>query len=124
MTFGGNTNPLLNFATYKLEHYEEYRRQHTNLVTDTEVFNSFYAEWSDSVSKRQRKERALKRAQNYAKNMMKTRFWLFGAKDLPADVKAVCRSNIVERAHLTPEEEHDIFEDIPYWFKRLGIKHK
>ena len=67
VTFGGNTNPLLNFASYKLEHYEEYRRQHTNLVTDTEVSNSFYAEWSDGVSKRQRKERALKEAQNYAK---------------------------------------------------------
>ena len=51
---------------------------------------------------------------------MKERFWLFGAKDLPADVKAVCRSNIVERAHLTPEEEHDIFEVIPSWFKGLG----
>ena len=125
VTFGGNTNPLLDFASYKLEHYEEYKRQHTNLVTETAALNSFYAEWSDGVSERQKKERALKRIQDFAKQTMKERFWLFGAKDLSADVKALCRSNIVDRAHLTPEEEHDIFEDVPDWYYRvMGIRRK
>ena len=120
VTFGGNTNPLLDFASYKLEHYEEYKRQHTNLVTEAEVFNSFYEKWSDGVSERQRRERALKRIQDYAKQTMKERFWLFGTKGLSDSEKAVCRSNIVERAHLTPEEEHEMFEVIPHWFKGLG----
>ena len=120
VTFGGNTNPLLNFATYKLEHYEEYRRQHTNLVTDTEVLNAFYAEWSDGVSERQTRERELAYLQKKAKQTMKERFWLFGTKGLSDSEKAVCRSNIVERAHLTPEEEHEMFEVIPHWFKGLG----
>jgi len=125
VTFGGNTNPLLDFASYKLEHYEEYKRQHTNLVTEAEVFNSFYEKWSDGVSERQRRERALKRIQDFAKQRIKMDFWLFGAKDFPAEVKAVCRSNIVERAHLTAEEERDIFEDVPYWYYRvMGIKQK
>ena len=125
VTFGGNTNPLLDFASYKLEHYEEYKRQHTNLVTEAEVFNSFYEKWSDGVSERQRRERALKRIQDFAKQRIKMDFWLFGAKDFPAEVKAVCRSNIVERAHLTTEEERDIFEDVPYWYNRvMGTKKK
>ena len=65
----------------------------------------------------------MKRAQDYAKQTMRDRFWLFGAKDLPPDVKAVCRSNIVVRAHLTPEEEKHIFDDVPDWYLRLkGIK--
>ena len=109
-----NTNPLLNFASYKLEHYEEYKRQHTNLVTDVDVANAFHKEWSRGVQVRQEKEWALRRIHDFAKQRIKMDFWLVGAKDLPADIKAVCRSNIVERAHLTPGEEHDIFEDIPY----------
>ena len=41
------------------------------------------------------------------------------------EIKAMCRSNIVERAHLTAEEERDIFEYLPYWYYRvMGIKQK
>ena len=78
------------------------------------------------IRDKQNRERALKRAQDYAKyQTMRDRFWLFGAKDLSADVKALCRSNIVDRAHLTPEEEHDIFEDVPDWYYRvMGIRGK
>ncbi|MBR4257413.1 MAG: hypothetical protein IKQ17_00110 [Kiritimatiellae bacterium] len=126
VTLGGNTNPLLNFASYKLEHYEEYKRQHTNLVVEADAFNAFCEEWRFMIRDKQNRERALKRAQDYAKyQTMRDRFWLFGAKDLSADVKALCRSNIVERAHLTPEEEHDIFEDVPDWYYRvMGIRGK
>ena len=120
-----NTNPLLNFASYKLAHYEEYKRQHTNLVTDVDALNSFYGEWSDSVSRRQRREMELAYMQKKAMQTMKERFWLFGAKNFPPEIKAVCRSNIVERAHLTPEEEHEIFEVVPDWYYRvMGIKQK
>ena len=126
VTFGGNTNPLLNFASYKLEHYEEYKRQHTNLVVEADAFNAFYEEWHFMIRNKQNRERALKRAQDYAKyQTMRDRFWLFGTKGLSDSEKAVCRSNIVERAHLTPEEEQDIFEDVPYWYNRvMGTKKK
>jgi hypothetical protein len=120
-----NTNPLLNFARYKLEHYEEYKRRHTNLVTKSEVDNAFRRKWSADIRERQRKERELKRAQNHAKQMMRDRFWLFGAKGLSDSEKIVCRSNIVERAHLTPEEEREIFDYVPEWYyKVMGIKRK
>jgi len=118
--FGGNTNPLLNFASYKLEHYEEYKRQHTNLVVEADAFNAFHEEWRFMIRDKQNREHALKRVQDYAKQIMRDRFWLFGAKDLSDSEKAVCRANIVERAHLTSEEEHEIFEVIPYWFRGLG----
>ena len=114
-----NTNPLLNFASYKQEHYEEYKRQHTNLAED-DAFNAFHEEWRFMIRDKKNREYALKRVQDYAKQMMRDRFWLFGAKGLSDSEKAVCRSNIVERARLTPEEEHEIFEVIPCWFRGLG----
>ena len=121
-----NTNPLLDFASYKLAHYENYRERHKNIVNDTDVFNAFCREWSDGIRARQEKERTLKRAQDYAKyQTLRDRFWLFGAKNLPPEIKAICRSNIVERAHLTAEEERDIFEYVPHWYYRvMGIKQK
>ena len=116
-----NTNPLLNFASYKLEHYEEYKRQHTNLLVEADAFNAFHEEWRFMIRDKKNREHALKRAQDYAKyQTMRNRFWLFGAKGLSDSEKAVCRSNIVERAHLTSEEEQEIFEVIPYWFRGLG----
>ena len=105
-------------------HYEKYTDIILNL-TDIDVENAFHREWSDGVRARQEKEWALKRIQDFAKQRIKMDFWLFGAKDFPAEVKAVCRSNIVERAHLTAEEERDIFEDVPYWYNRvMGTKKK
>ena len=66
------------------------------------------------------REVSISSALDRAKNTMRDRFWLFGTKGLSDSEKAICRSNIVERAHLTPEEEHEIFEVIPDWFKGLG----
>lgn len=120
-----NTNPLLNFASYKQEHYEEYKRQHTNLVVEADAFNAFHKEWRLMIRGKKNREYALKRVQDYAKQMIRDRFWLFGAKDLSDSEKAVCRSNIVERAHLTPEEEREIFDYVPEWYyKVMGIKRK
>ena len=120
-----NTNPLLNFASYKLKHYEEYRRQHTNLVVETDASNAFYKEWRTTIRGKKNREYALKRVQDYAKQMMRDRFWLFGANGLSGSEKAVCRSNIVERAHLTLEEEREIFDYVPEWYyKVMGIKRK
>ena len=124
-TIGANTNPLLNFASYKLEHYENYRQSHTNFVNETDAHNAFAEEWSNMVRNRQNRERALERAQRYAKHIMRDRFWLFGAKDWPSDVKAACRSNMVSRAHLTADEDRYIFDEVPDWYyKVMGIKRK
>ena len=120
-----NTNPLLDFASCKLVHFEHYRLQHTNLVSEIDAINAFYREWSLGVREHQIRERALKRAQDNARNVLKNPFWLFGAKDMSDAEKAICRSNIVERAHLTAEEEHEIFDVVPDWYhKVMGIQRK
>ncbi len=119
-----NDNYVNAVNDFRRKSLDAYVRQHTNFVAEVNLTNLFYHGWRVMFKNKWNREVGLKYALDNAKQAMKERFWLFGAKDLPADVKAVCRSNIVERAHLTPEEEHDIFEDIPYWFRRLGIKHK
>lgn len=52
-----NTNPLLDFARYKQEHFSDYRQAHTNLVNETDAQNAFFMEWSnmtDSIIRREK----------------------------------------------------------------------
>ena len=105
---------------YRQECLEAYVRQYTNFVSGVNPTNAFYKGWRSMYTDKWNREVRLKSALNGAKHTMKERFWLFGAKGLSDSEKAVCRSNIVERAHFTPEEEHEIFEVIPDWFKGLG----
>ena len=108
---------------YRQECLEAYVRQYTNVVSGVDPTNAFYQGWHSMYIDKWNREVSLNSALDSAKHTMKDRFWLFGAKDFPAEVKAVCRSNIVERAHLTAEEERDIFEDVPYWYNRvMGTK--
>ena len=110
---------------YRQECLEAYVRQHTNFVAGVDPTNSFYRGWRSMYIDKWNREAKLEKAQDKAKQIIMKSFWRFGARDLPADVMAVCRSNIVERAHLTTEEERDIFEDVPYWYNRvMGTKKK
>ena len=110
---------------YRQECLEAYVRQHTNFVAGVNPTNSFYRGWRSMYIDKWNREVRISSALDSAKQRIKMDFWLFGAKDFPAEVKAVCRSNIVERAHLTTEEERYIFEDVPYWYNRvMGIERK
>ena len=106
-----NTNPLLNFASYKQEHFENYRQQHTNLVSDIEAINSFHREWLDMVRRRQEREYDLERAKTKALQTIRDYFWRFGTKPLSDEAKAACKSNIIERAQLTPDEVSYTFDE-------------
>ena len=105
---------------YRRECLEAYVRQYTNFVSGVNPTNAFYREWHSMYIHKWNREVSISSALDRAKNTMRDRFWLFGTKGLSDSEKAICRSNIVERAHLTPEEEHEIFEVIPDWFKGLG----
>ena len=110
---------------YRQACLEAYVRQHANFVAGADPTNSFYRGWRSMYIDKWNREVRISSALDSAKQRIKMDFWLFGAKDFPAEVKAVCRSNIVERAHLTTEEERYIFEDVPYWYNRvMGIERK
>lgn len=114
-----NTNPLLNFASYKKEHFDEFRSRHADLGTYGDAINAFHAEWRKMIDVRQKREWTLESALRCAKQTMKEQFWLFGAEALPAEAKATCRFNIVQRAHLSAEEERDIFYNVPDWYIKV-----
>ena len=108
---------------YRQECLEAYVRQHTNFVAGVDPTNSFYRGWRSMYIDKWNREVRLSSALNSAKQRMKMDFWWFGAKTMPDAEKAVCRSNIVARARLTPAEEHFIFDDKPnYYYKIMGIK--
>ena len=108
---------------YRQECLDAYVRQHTNFVAGVNPTNSFYRGWRSMYKDKWNREVRLSSALNRAKQVMKEDFWWFGAKTMSDAEKAVCRSNIVIRAHLTPAEEHFIFDDKPdLYYKIMGIK--
>ena len=108
---------------YRQECLEAYVRQYTNVVSGVDPTNAFYQGWHSMYIDKWNREVSLESALNRAKHTMKERFWWFGAKNMPDEVKDVRRSNIVTRAHLTPAEEHFIFDDKPdFYYKIMGIK--
>ena len=118
-----NTNPLLDFASYKLEHFTAFRQAHTNLANEIDALNAFFRDWSDMTRSKIRWEKRLKWALDKPKQSIRENFWWFGTKNMSEEEKSVCRSNIVARARLTPAEEHFIFDDKPnYYYKIMGIK--
>ena len=106
-----NTNPLLDFASYKLEHFADFRQKHTNLTNETDALNAFFREWSDMTDAKIRREWMLKGALDEPKRTIRENFWWFGAEKMSEAEKSICRSNIVERARLSQEEAESIFTD-------------
>ena len=104
-----NTNPLLDFASYKLEHFAAFRQAHTNLVNEIDALNSFFREWSNMTNSKIRREKMLKWALVEPKRTIRENFWWFGAENMSEAEKSVCRSNIIERARLSQEEADSIF---------------
>ena len=104
-----NTNPLLNFASYKLEHFTAFRQAHTNLVNETDALNAFFKEWSNMTLSNIRREWMLNDALIEPKRTIRENFWWFGAEKMSEAGKSICRSNIVERARLSQEEADSIF---------------
>ena len=118
-----NTNPLLDFASYKLEHFTAFRQAHTNLVNEIDALNAFSRDWDGMILSNIRREKMLNGALVEPKRTIRETFWWFGTKNMSEEEKSVCRSNIVARAHLTPAEEHFIFDDKPdLYYKIMGIK--
>ena len=117
--------PFFDFNNYRQECLEAHMRQYTNRVSKADAVKAFNRVWHSMFAAKWNREVNLHSALRHAKQMMRDRFWLFGAKDLPADVKNACRSNIVERARLTADEERYIFDEVPDWYyKVMGIKRK
>ena len=104
-----NTNPLLDFASYKLEHFTAFRQTHTNLVNEIDALNSFFREWSNMTLSKIRGEKMLKGALIEPKRTIRENFWWFGTENMSEEEKSICRSNIVERARLSQEEADSIF---------------
>jgi len=104
-----NTNPLLDFASYKQEHFSDFRQAHTNLVSETDALNAFFREWSNMTDSRIRREQLLKAALDRPKLAIRGNFWWFGTEKMSESEKSICRSNIVERARLSQEEADSIF---------------
>ena len=104
-----NTNPLLDFASYKLEHFTAFRQAHTNLVNEIDALNAFSWDWDDMILSNIRRERMLKGALDKPKKSIRENFWWFGTENMSEEEKSICRSNIVERARLSQEEADSIF---------------
>ena len=104
-----NTNPLFDFASYKQEHFSNFRQAHTNLVSETDALNAFFQEWSNMTDLNVRRERMLNDALIEPKRSTRENFWWFGTEKMSEAEKSICRSNIVERARLSQEEADSIF---------------
>ena len=104
-----NTNPLLDFDSYKQEHFSDFRQAHTNFVNEVDALNAFFREWSDMTLSNIRRERLLNGALIEPKRTIRESFWWFGAEKMSEAEKNICRSNIVERARLSQEEADSIF---------------
>lgn len=106
-----NTNPLLDFASYKQEHFSDYRQAHTNLVNETDALNSFFMEWSNMTDSIIRRERMIQWAMHEPKRAIRECFWWFGSCRLLDAERASVQSNIIERAQLSLEEADSIFTE-------------
>lgn len=104
-----NTNPLLDFASYKLEHFANFRQAHTNLVNEIDALNAFFREWSNMTDSNVKRERRLKVSLLEPKRTIRECFWWFGMDSLSEAERATVQSNIVERARLSQEESDSIF---------------
>ena len=104
-----NTNPLLNFSTYKQEHFAYFCQTHTNFVNEVDALNAFFREWSDMTLSKIRREELLNAALYKPKKSIRENFWWFGTENMSEAEKSICRSNIVERARLSQEEADSIF---------------
>ena len=104
-----NTNPLLDFASYKLEHFTAFRQAHTNLTNEIDALNAFFRDWSDMTRSKIRWEKMLNEALDKPKKSIRENFWWFGTENMSEEEKSICRSNIVERARLSQEEADSIF---------------
>ena len=109
-------------SNYRQDCLETYVRQHANSVSRVDPTNSFYREWHSMFRNKRNREIRFSSALNSAKQRMKMDFWWFGTENMSEAEKSVCRSKIVARAHLTPAEEHFIFDDKPdLYYKIKGI---
>lgn len=106
-----NTNPLLDFASYKQEHFGCFRQTHTNLTNEIDALNAFFREWSNMTDSNIRREELLNAALVEPKRSIRENFWWFGTEKMSEAEKSLCRSNIVERARLSQEEADSIFVD-------------